>query len=497
MKCNSRDLGTKCVPNKDEEKPQTKRPAKKEPVVVSTRSESAKAERQRPGGVRRPRVLVVGGGVSGCACAATLAGSGVEVTLINNALDGLGQPGYGPVVAVDEGWDGLVETLSALPPALRAAWLDASTAGDEESPFFYVDRRMLSIETKRALEDLPGLELRQALVTDIRSASDLRAASEGVSNDKSGRIRPVVVGTAFGESIGAEAAVLAVGLSLEGEVRVGDDVLPGGRYGETRAGGLREALERMGASFQGRTMDVGPWFPMPCEEQWKAACSLERSPTGERTTGGCDRRSVATRPLRDLLVALERKRLDTPRRECDGRREQIGADDGDEIRRDPEMVMRNLGSPTTWPDNYPPAPHWIQGLHVGRAILHTSSGGHSLALLSPDGVATGEMYLSEGESHRSEEDGPGGRCVSDGGYEPTAFDGSMASRPGHRVAGLILKTFGRGGRLAVGQDSSATIWVTGRAGGATGYLESLASGVRVARDVKRVLSVHADSDGWI
>ena len=80
----------------------------------------------RPHETDRTRVVVVGGGVSGCACAARLAATGVQVTVVSSALDVVGLPGYGPEVwAGSGGLSEIVATLDLLPDGLRWAWLNA------------------------------------------------------------------------------------------------------------------------------------------------------------------------------------------------------------------------------------------------------------------------------------------------------------------------------------------------------------------------------------
>jgi len=145
-----------------------------------------------------PSVVVVGAGVSGCACAATLAANGADVTVVNSALDSVGQPGYGPVVSVRSGgWEHAAGVIYSLPPALRDVWLDASSGIGLDAPFFFVDRRMLSVETKRRLERLPGLKFRQALVTEVGLCTE-----EAQPTPPGGRPRAkMYVGTVFGEVI--------------------------------------------------------------------------------------------------------------------------------------------------------------------------------------------------------------------------------------------------------------------------------------------------------
>ena len=115
------------------------------------------------------RVIVVGGGVSGSACAARLSAGGAEVLVVSSALDVVGLPGYGPeVVSGDSGWAGLAETFGSLPTPLRAAWLCNARVPASGDAILFIDRRAVSVETKRALESMPGIEFRQALITDIR-----------------------------------------------------------------------------------------------------------------------------------------------------------------------------------------------------------------------------------------------------------------------------------------------------------------------------------------
>ena len=58
-----------------------------------------------------------------------------------------------------------------LPLPLRRAWLSSAAVPESGVPVLVVDRRAVSIETKRALERTPGLKFRQGLVTDLRVES--------------------------------------------------------------------------------------------------------------------------------------------------------------------------------------------------------------------------------------------------------------------------------------------------------------------------------------
>ena len=63
----------------------------------------------------------------------------------------------------------------------------------------------------------------------------------------------------------------------------------------------------------------------------------------------------------------------------------------------------------------------------------------------------------------------------------------MASRLGHSARGLVVCNLDDDGRLLADGVASVPIRVTGRAGGAGGYIESLLSGVRTGSAVSRIL----------
>lgn len=476
--------------------------------------------------------MVVGGGVSGCACAATLASAGVQVTVVSSALDSVGLPAYGPdVLGGSDGWEDMLSTLAALPPALRDVWLDAgmvvrpsdedvrfagiegphtgASCGLENLPaWLNVDRRMVSVETKRALEKIPGLEFRQGLVRDVR----LREPAGGGSGVGPGDSRPrppkwVAVETVFGEVLESEVLVIAVGLSMGGQVAVGDDRLPGGRYGEMPSGGMREALERFGVEFDEVTLEVGPRFSRD-DESVRSLLSLPsvaRSPLTPRPDhdpGGIAAATAAAAgpnaagtnvwaaelaPARTLLGGLlsgadEGAAADRAFLEAAG--QSVVAARGSTMN---GAATLRLGEPRvageageageagTWPEDFPPAPHWERRLRMDRAVASPIGRGRWALCISPDGMATHEVYWG------SAPEGGERPCGESLGGAQRAR--SVATRLQHSVQGLAVKTLGDDGRLMAQGLAIGPVWVSGRAGGATGYLESLASGVCVARSV--------------
>lgn len=383
-----------------------------------------------------PTVLVVGGGISGCACAAALAARGIAVTVVSSALDTVGLPGYGPeVVAGPEGLPRVLRVVEALPAVLREVWVESAVVPEGRAEFVAVDRRMLSVETKRALEQMPGLRLRQALVVGLHWVGE-----ESAGIDRSSGSCSVVLNTAFGEEIGGDAVVIAAGLALGGGLSSGDAVLAGGRYDETPGEGLMGALEELGAVFEEVTVEVGPWFPE----------GHLRVPPGDKeawTEEGA--KAVEALPLRAALG--------------------FGVGDGQGYETSGRREVRK------WPQEAPPAPNWSEHLRPRGMVVRQAEGGRRGPLLSPDGRATGEVHLWQGMSQARMPLALGG-----GGDEDA---GSVASRMGHRVEGVRVANAGPRGRVRGDAESAGRLWVAGRAGGACGYLESLLSGVEVAEDI--------------
>lgn len=411
------------------------------------------------------RVLVVGAGISGCACAAKLAACGVPVTLVSSSLDVMGQPSFGAVVPVPAGeWGKVAQVLGELPPPLREVWLvscfaPAMDEADGFGDFFCIDGRMLSIETKRALEQMEGIQLRQGLVRDFRIEGETELR------------RLVVAETAFGEVLTAKTLVLAVGLGLGGTVTVGTWVQPGGRYGETPGEGLRAALERLGARLSDTVVAVGPRLNFQAGvrllEEGQSPCSEgdECGRAGRRGSPVSGRR-IGLVPLGERLV------------------------EGGAL--DPAKWQRTV----QWPQEYPPALHWdgkarrevAQALvalarsGVGRRSSSTSGDFDSsnsqssnlevegAPILTPDGVATGEWYRDAGDLVEAKlAEGLESWCSQ--------------SRPGYTVSGGVVQGLAGAGRVVSGNGEVLPVWVTGRAAGASGYLGSLSSGMQTAVEV--------------
>ena len=326
------------------------------------------------------------------------------MVLVNSALDILGLPGYGPgLIPARGGWAELASVMSGLPSPLRWAWLGSASVLKDGSPLLLVDRRAVSLETKKALENMAGIVFRQGLVVDIRpavegkavtgkegglppefTASDVRPrkrksdaapdASMATSPDTAaagaqggarggspccaapfaGRVE---VETAFGEVFSADAVVIAVGLGLGGRITVGSDAMTGGRYGEVAADALLRSLEEQGVRFQRVHMQVG------------REVSGSRVGSFERIAGALtDSEDMAAIPVNEFLDGLQKN-------SGDGSVAALGAirDSLSDIAQGGQMgdVMK----PEGWPPDYPPAPHRMGGLRLSRALVRRQSGG--------------------------------------------------------------------------------------------------------------------------
>jgi hypothetical protein len=418
-----------------------------------------------------PTVIVVGAGISGCACAAVLASLGLRVTLMNSAMDGVALPAYGPdLIGRDHGWRHAEEALRGLPQPLRRVWLEASTAPACETvpssgetrgrggapavgqPILNVDRREISIEAKRVLEQMPGLQFRQGFVIDLRVLPDQyqreQRANEECGVPSEGSSQPIEVETIFGEILRADAVVVAVGLSLVLGVGSGSASLPGGRYGEPASNGLAAALALLGAKLQETTVEVGPrvstrsakdrgWLRdtdlASWKSDWGAACNY--SPT-ERGSGGL---------IEERLLPVVQ---------------------------DP--------SPDSWPAGYPPAPHRQRRLRTERMVVAMDADEKGdarwLPVLSPDGAATSEVYVAAGSSFAEQ--------VT---TVPREEGVPIASRMPLTAKGMVVRGLSGTGRMRC-DGELAPIWIVGRAAGAEDYVDSLASGVQTARDIQQSMS---------
>lgn len=364
------------------------------------------------------------------------------MTLLGAALDRTALPRYGPVLASGrEAVTGAEEALGEVPPELGEAWWRGACRS-EDGCLLLVDRRLVSIECKRALEGMQGLELRQGIACDLGVLAD---DGRGVTG---GRRPPVGVRTVFGEELEATAVVVAAGWALGegGGETEGDRAVYRGSGARTQ--GLTAALDRLGAQFATCVAEVGPRYGW-----WRAG--RDRGTVMKVLRREARRAGLAEELVLSKVDRVPKGLLQISSRS--GKAKSGGASLADEGN---EGQARG-----SWPESpYEDDELW------GPDVLLAKKDGRLSPAACADGVATGELCVSPG-------------WVDDWGdsgeYDQRLFcEGLSLSRRGRTTRGGLVVGLGEGGRLQGGREGELPVWITGRAGGAGDYVDSLASGTK-------------------
>jgi len=403
--------------------------------------------------------------------------------------------------------------MGGLPVPLRSAWLRRALVVRSRHRQVLVDARAVSIETKRLLEQVAGLQFRQGLIEEVRLVhSSVPDAGEGGWMGESAR---VVAETIFGEAIEADAVVLCVGLSIGGSLVAGQHRMEAGRYGEITSCGLRESLERLGAEYAESVFVLGPCFAGdPLAQGGRVAVADALAPVGLATADILP----AGKDSGLMMLAGDSVFADAPAwaEGIPAGSTRTGArDDGSGVEPGGTSDPRTGGTVLRldWPEYFPPAPHWddaVRDSMSSRSVVHGQDGE---VVLAPDAVTTDETRMAPGAT------GSGlGPKLTLGEAHPSLPAGSLAednraaaSRLGYAVSALRVVNLTVEGRLVVRtplpaacdglgrlsgderepgerpEGSRVPVWVAGRAAGAETYLQSLRSAVRVAEDVARSL----------
>lgn len=188
--------------------------------------------------VKHHDVIVVGAGHAGIEAAAAATRMGASTLLLTQNLDHVGQMSCNPAIG-GVGKGHLVKEIDALGGvmgrAIDATGIQFRTLNMRKGPAVratraQADKAAYRAFTKRFLEALPGLTLRQASVERLLV--------------EDGSIRGVE--TALGETFTADAVILTTGTFLRGLMHVGERSLSGGRAGDAASEGLSGSLEALG-----------------------------------------------------------------------------------------------------------------------------------------------------------------------------------------------------------------------------------------------------------
>jgi len=184
-------------------------------------------------------VIVVGGGHAGSEAAAAAARVGAKTLLLTHRLDTIGVMSCNPAIGgLAKGQ--LVREVDAMDGLMGRAidrggiqfrMLNKSKGPAVWGPRAQADRGLYKAAVQDLLVGQDNLEILADPVDDL-------------TFDKGGRVSGVK--TESGQFIKAGAVVVTTGTFLRGLIHVGQDRIPAGRYGETRAVGLSYTFKRLG-----------------------------------------------------------------------------------------------------------------------------------------------------------------------------------------------------------------------------------------------------------
>ena len=192
-------------------------------------------------------IIVVGAGHAGCEAAASAANLGSSVLLVTMNMTNMAQMSCNPAMGgiakgqivreIDAlgGYSGIVTDRTTI----QFRMLNKSKGPAMWSPRAQNDRMLFSMEWRKMLENTPGIDFWQDMVTGVT-----------VKNDQ-----VTGVSTSMGHHIPCKAVILTNGTFLNGIIHIGMKQFGGGRIGEKASQGLTECLLELG--FESERMKTG------------------------------------------------------------------------------------------------------------------------------------------------------------------------------------------------------------------------------------------------
>ncbi len=196
-------------------------------------------------------VIVVGAGHAGCEAAHASARLGAKTLLLALNLDTIAMMPCNPAVG-GPAKSHLVKEIDALGGlmgvATDATYLQLKTLNTSKGPAVrslraQSDKKEYSTWVKHSLENIPNLDIYQAMVTNL--------LVENISNVT----KIVGVGTSLEEKIYSKTVIITTGTFLSGKVHVGLKSSMAGRAGEFASYGLTDSLVSLG--FKSRRLKTG------------------------------------------------------------------------------------------------------------------------------------------------------------------------------------------------------------------------------------------------
>ena len=183
-------------------------------------------------------VIVIGGGHAGCDAAAASARLGAKTLLLTHKLGSIGEMscnpaigglGKGHLVREVDALDGVMARVADV-SGIQFRLLNRSKGPAVRGPRTQSDRWLYKQSMQAILGDYINLTLKAASVDDLI-----------VKND-----RVIGVTDAGGKNYFSERVILTTGTFLRGEIHIGHERTPAGRYGDAPAIGLADRLYGLG-----------------------------------------------------------------------------------------------------------------------------------------------------------------------------------------------------------------------------------------------------------